>query len=67
MRDEPETILLRRLDILTCRLKGMQSRYLDGVNADNNDDGNSSICTRHSNYRFIAQLVKQQILFNEML
>lgn len=67
MRDESETILIRRLDILTCEFKEMQSTFFDGANTDNDDDGNSSICSRHSSYRFIAQLDKQQILFNEML
>lgn len=63
----PKTILIRRLDILTCGFKGMQSTFFDGASTDNNEDGKSSICTRHSSYRFIAQLVKQQIPFNEML
>lgn len=67
MRDEPKIVLSRRLDILTCGLKGMQSTFFDGANTDNDDDGKSSTCARHSSYRFIAQLAKQQILFNEML
>lgn len=67
MRDELKTILIRRLDILTCGFKGMQSTFFNGANTDDDDDGNSSICTRHSSYRFIARLVKQQNLFNEML
>lgn len=54
MRDESKVSLIRRLDILTCGLKGMKSTFFDGVNTDDNDDGKSSICTRHSSYRFIA-------------
>lgn len=39
MRDEPKTILIRRLDILTGEFKGMQSAFFDGADIDNNDDG----------------------------
>lgn len=47
--------------------KECSQHFFDGASTDNNEDGKSSICTRHSSYRFIAQLVKQQIPFNEML
>ena len=67
MRDGPKTILIRRLHILTCGFKGMQSTFLDGANTDNNEDGDSSACTRHSSYRFPAELVKRQTTFDEML
>lgn len=39
MRDEPKTILIRRLDILTCGFQEMQSAFFDGAEIDNNDDG----------------------------
>lgn len=32
MRDEAKIILIRRLDILTHGLKGMQSTFFDGAN-----------------------------------
>lgn len=66
MKDEAKNYSNQE-DILTQGFKGMQSTFFDGANIDSDDGGNSSICTRHSSYRFIAQLVKQQILFNEML
>lgn len=37
MRDEPKTILIRRLDILTGEFKGMQSAFFDGADIDNDD------------------------------
>lgn len=37
MRDEPKTILIRRLDILTGGFKGRQSTFFDGAGTDNDD------------------------------
>lgn len=68
MRDEPAHYSNQETGHTYLRVpRNAVNIVLDGASADSDEDGKSSICTRRSSYRSIAQLGKQQIPFSETL